>query len=107
MSKTTEEDLKKALEHEDEIKEKFKKGALSSFQQEIQLMFNLLKDYRSGAYREVSWGTIAHIVHLLYIPVIGPIYYAMVAKLIRKDLEKYKQFRKNKEYLKNQKTEEL
>ena len=120
---TTEDDLKKALEHEDEIKEKSKKGALAKFWEDIQLMFSLLKDYWSGDYREVSWGTIASIiVALLYIfspidlipdfiPVIGLADDAMVValclKLIHEDIEKYKRFKNNQEELRNKKAEEL
>jgi len=120
---TTEDDLKKALEHENEIKEKSQKGVLAKFWEEIQLMFSLLKDYWNGDYREVSWGTIASIiVALLYIlspidlipdfiPVIGLADDAMVValclKLIYEDLEKYKKFKKNQEELLNKKVEEL
>ena len=59
---TTEDDIKAALEHEEEIKEKSKKGPLSKFFEDIHLMFSLLKDYWKGDYREVSWGSIASIV---------------------------------------------
>ncbi len=107
----TEEDIKKALEREDEIKAKFNKWALPGSPPDIQLMFSLLKDYWNGAYREVPWTTIASIVvHLLWLPVRGPIKYVTLPLFltsIHGDLEKYKQFKENKEYLKNQKIEEL
>lgn len=120
---TTEDDLKKVLEHEEEINKKSKKGLLAKFWDDIQLMFALLKDYWNGDYREVSWGTIASIVvALLYvfspidlipdvIPVLGLLDDAMVVslclKMVHGDLEKYRKFKKNKEELENEDWEGL
>ena len=62
---TTKDDLKKTLEHEEEIKAKSRKGALAKFWEDIQLMFNLLRDYWNGDYREVSWERL-QVLWLLY-----------------------------------------
>jgi uncharacterized membrane protein YkvA (DUF1232 family) len=123
IKNTTKDDLKKAIEHEEEIKEKSKKGILAKFGEDIQLMFSLLKDYWNGDYREVSWGIIASIVTaLLYIfspidlipdiiPIVGLADDAMIValclKFIGDDLEKYKKFKKNKENLKKFEMDEL
>lgn len=120
---TNEDDLKKALEHEDKIKEKSKKGALAKLREEIELMFSLLKDYWNDDYREVSWGTIASIVVALlyvlspidlipdFIPVFGLIddaaMVALCLKMIHNDFEKYKRFKREQEKLQNITVERL
>ena len=95
--KITEDYLRKVLEREDEIKEKAKKGTSDKYREEIQLMFSLLKDYRSGAYREVPWGTVAIIVATLSLPFMFMWQLPMVLKLTHSDLEKYKQFKAEQE----------
>ena len=112
---TTEDALKKALEHEDKIKKKSKKGALAKLREDIELMFSLLKDYWNGDYREISWGTIASIVVALlyvlspidlvpdFIPGFGLIddalMVALCLELIHSDFEKYKKFKREQEIL--------
>ena len=72
-------------------------------------MFNLLKDYWNGDYREIPWGILASIVAaLLYVlspidlvPDIIPLFgladdavvVALCMKYIHDDLEKYKKFK--------------
>lgn len=107
----TEDDIVDVINKEKAISKKAKKGPLAKLWIEIKLMLSMLKDYKSGAYRDVSWGTIASIIAaLLYvfspidlipdmIPVIGLIddaaVVALCLKLIHNDFEKYKKFKEN------------
>ena len=119
----TKDDLNKVLENANKIKNKSQKGPLTNFWEDINLMYQLLKDYKNGEYKEISWGVITSvIVALLYIlspidlipdfiPFFGFTDDAMIVALclrfIGEDLEKYKKFKKNKENLKNFGMDEL
>ncbi|MBE0471702.1 MAG: DUF1232 domain-containing protein [Methyloprofundus sp.] len=121
-SKTaTEEDLKKILDREEKVVKKAKKGSLAKFITDIQCMYNLLKDYWRGEYREISWGVIASIVATLgyvfspvdlipdIIPVVGladdAAMVALTLKLIGDDLKKYRAFKNKKEEFNDQSSE--
>jgi len=102
------DDLKTVLEHKGEIKEKLKKEGLE--EEEIQLIFDLLKDFWNGDYKEIPWDI------LLFLS--SPIPYLIHALLLEgkvkmplfEVLEKYKQFKRNQKELKemqHKKGEEL
>ncbi|MDR1923144.1 MAG: DUF1232 domain-containing protein [Planctomycetaceae bacterium] len=62
-----ETDINDVLEKEQQILNK-SHGPLAKLINEIRTLFSLLKDYRNGTYREVSWTAIAGIVaSLLYV----------------------------------------
>ncbi|MBE7641296.1 MULTISPECIES: YkvA family protein [Salegentibacter] len=102
-----EEDVHGVLEDEEEIKSKFEsKGKLQRYVDDAQLLFNLLRDYASGNYREVPFNVVAAIGGALlyvlspldlipdFIPIVGYLDDAAVIafclNLIEKDLITYK-----------------
>ncbi|WP_289022221.1 YkvA family protein [uncultured Salegentibacter sp.] len=102
-----EEDVQGVLEDEEEIKSKFEsKGKLQRYVDDAQLLFNLLRDYASGNYREVPFNVVAAIGGALlyvlspldlipdFIPIVGYLDDAAVIafclNLIEKDLITYK-----------------
>lgn len=104
--KITEEDLKKVLEKQKEIEDKFRgESPLAKFLSEVKTLFSLLNDYFTGKYKEVPWWTISSIVVALlyvlnpldlipdFIPVVGYVDDALViaacSAIIKLDLEKY------------------
>ncbi len=110
-SKVTDIDRQRVLNEQAEIERKFGgSGPLSRFVGDVRTLFSLLRDYGSGAYRQVPWITIAAAVAaLLYvlnpmdlvpdvIPVLGQLDDALVVsvclKAIRKDLVNYKEWKK-------------
>ncbi len=105
--KITEDDLKKVLDRENEIEEKFiSNNSLKKFINDIKLFFSLIRDYVNGSYREVPWYSIAAIVAALlyvlspidlipdFIPVIGYVDDALVVaaclKMVQTDLDDYR-----------------
>lgn len=106
--KMSEDDVKKVLGKEDEIKGKFT-GQLEKFFEDVKLFFMMLKDYWNGKYRDVPWWAIAAIVFaLLYvlnpfdlipdaIPLLGQIDDVAVMiiclKMIDSEVQKYKRWR--------------
>ncbi len=106
----TEDDLRKVLEKQKEIEDKFKgNGPLGRFVADIKLLFAIIKDYINGEYREIPWWSIAAIVAALlyvfnpldlipdFIPVIGYIDDATVVAaclaMVETDLHKYKDWK--------------
>ncbi len=102
-----EEDVHNVLEDEEAIKSKFEnKGKLQRYIDDAQLLFNLLRDYANGNYREVPFNVVAAIGGALlyvlspidlipdFIPVIGYLDDAAVIafclNLIERDLISYK-----------------
>ena len=91
---------------EKEIKERSKTRMVIDFFKDIRLTYCMARDYRNGAYRDVSWVTIVSIPAALllmvfspigFIPVIGQIDDVIIIliclKLIHGDLKKYKRFK--------------
>ena len=106
----TENDVEKVINKSEEIKKKFStKGPLARFIEDGQLLITIVKDYRSGAYRQVPYGAIASIVFtLIYVlnpfdlvpdmlPLIGQLDDVTVMGacliLIEQDLHKYKDWK--------------
>ena len=107
-----EEDVHNVLEDEEEIKSKFEnKGKLQRYVDDAQLLFNLLRDYSNGNYREVPFNVVAAIGGALlyvlspidlipdFIPIVGYLDDAAVIafclNLIEKDLISYKVWKRN------------
>ena len=106
--KINEDDMKKVLDKEDDIKGKFT-GQLEKFFEDVKLFFMMLKDYWNGKYRNVPWWVIAAIVFtLLYvlnpfdlipdaIPLLGQLDDVAVMiiclKMIGSEVQKYKFWR--------------
>jgi uncharacterized membrane protein YkvA (DUF1232 family) len=106
----TEKDVEKVVNKSEEIKKKFgATGPLSRFIEDGQLLIAIVKDYWSGAYRQVPYGTIASIVFtLIYVlnpfdlvpdmlPLIGQLDDVAVMGacliLVEQDLHKYKDWK--------------
>ena len=108
--KVTEKDLEKVINKSEEIKKKFSaKGPLARFIEDGQLLIAIVKDYWSGEYRQVPYGSIASIVFtLIYVlnpfdlvpdmlPLIGQLDDVAVMGacliLVEQDLHKYKDWK--------------
>src|SRR5262245_66116532 len=64
--KISNEDVQKVVEKAEDIRKKFTVGGpLSRFIEDGQLLIAIVKDYWSGAYRQVPYATIAAIVFTL------------------------------------------
>lgn len=103
-------DVEIIFENEEKIRGKFeKKSSLKKYIEQAKLMFDMLKDYRRGTYREVPWNAVGGIaVVLLYvlnpfdiIPDIIPGFgfvddagvFALGLKLLKTDFDRYKEWR--------------
>jgi len=108
--RVTEKDVEKVIEKSEEIKKKFKtRGPLARFMEDARLLIAVVKDYRSGAYRQIPFAIIAAAVFaLLYVfnpldlmpdvlPLIGQLDDVAVMSacllLVEQDLLKYKVWR--------------
>jgi uncharacterized membrane protein YkvA (DUF1232 family) len=108
--KISNEEVQKVVEKAEDIRKKFTAGGpLSRFIEDGKLLIAIIKDYWSGAYRQVPYGTIAAIVFtLLYVfnpldlipdvlPIIGQIDDATVVAgcllFVEQDLQAYKQWK--------------
>lgn len=104
--RVTDNDVKSVLDRADDIRSKFESaGPLGRFVKDAKLMLSIVKDYWSGAYREIPWWSIASVVAaLIYvvnpfdlipdvIPVIGQLDDAAVVAacllMVEQDLHQY------------------
>jgi uncharacterized membrane protein YkvA (DUF1232 family) len=109
----TEKDIEKVVDKSEEIKKKFiSSGPLARFVEDGQLLLSIVKDYWSGAYRKIPYGTVTSIVFsLIYIlnpfdlvpdmlPLIGQVDDVAVISacllLIEHDLQSYKDWKNEK-----------
>jgi uncharacterized membrane protein YkvA (DUF1232 family) len=104
------EDIKKIMDDSDRLMHLFQNRHLKKFIEDLKLLILLLRDYWTGKYREIPWGSIATIVAaLLYVfspldlipdmvPFVGFLDDALVVnfclKIISRDLENYKRWKK-------------
>jgi uncharacterized membrane protein YkvA (DUF1232 family) len=103
----TSSDIETVVERSEEIKKKFSaRGPLKRFIEDSKLLTALVKDWRTGKYRQALYGTIAAVVFaLIYVfnpfdivpdilPVIGAVDDATVIgallMLVERDLQKYR-----------------
>ncbi len=110
-AKVSEADLDGILKRREDIEKRFSgNGPLGKFVAELKILFSLLKDYKSGEYRAVPWGTIAAIVTTLlyvlspvdlipdFIPILGFVDDAAVVAaclaFIKADLNTYLEWKK-------------
>ncbi|MGZ6316201.1 MAG: YkvA family protein [Anaerolineales bacterium] len=108
--KVTEKDIVKVVDKSQEIQKKFSsRGPLQRFIEDARLLIAVVKDYWSGAYRKLPYGTVAAIVFtLIYVfnpldlvpdvlPIIGEVDDAAVVTaclfLVERDLLAYKQWK--------------
>jgi uncharacterized membrane protein YkvA (DUF1232 family) len=115
--KVTDKDLEKVVSKSDDIKKKFTSGGpLHRFIEDAQLLLSVVKDYRSGAFRKIPFGTIAAIVFTLvyvlnpfdlipdFLPIIGQIDDAAVVAaclvLVEHDLYTYKLWKQDHDEVK-------
>jgi uncharacterized membrane protein YkvA (DUF1232 family) len=106
----TEKDVEKVINKSEELKKKFSAtGPLARFIEDGQLLISVVKDYRTGTFRQIPFGTIAAIVFTLiyvlnpfdlipdFLPIIGEIDDAAVVAaclfLIEHDLRKYRDWK--------------
>jgi len=103
----TDKDLEKVVSRSEDIKKKFTSGGpLHRFIEDGQLLISVVKDYRTGVFRKIPFGTVAAIVVTLiyvlnpfdlvpdFLPIIGQLDDAAVVAacmiLIEHDLQTYK-----------------
>jgi uncharacterized membrane protein YkvA (DUF1232 family) len=108
--KITEKDIVKVVDKSQEIQKKFtSRGPLQRFIEDARLLIAVVKDYWSGTYRKLPYGTVAAIVFtLIYVfnpldlvpdvlPIIGELDDAAVVTaclfLVERDLLAYKQWK--------------
>ena len=108
--KMTEKDIVKVVDKSQEIQKKFSaRGPLQRFVEDGRLLLAVIKDYWSGAYRKLPWGTVAAIAFtLIYVfdpfdlvpdvlPIIGEVddaaVFAACLFLVERDLLAYKQWK--------------
>jgi uncharacterized membrane protein YkvA (DUF1232 family) len=108
--KISNEEFQKVVEKAEDIRKKFTAGGpLSRFIEDGKLLIAIVKDYWSGAYRQVPYGAIAAIVFTLLcvfnpldlvpdvLPIIGQIDDATVVAgcllFVEQDLQAYKQWK--------------
>lgn len=113
-SKITDKEIEKVVNKSEDIKKKFlSDGPLRRFLEDGKLLISIVKDYWSGGYRQVPYGTIAASVFtLIYVfnpfdlvpdvlPLIGQVDDAAVIGasllLLERDLHKYKNWKENQE----------
>ena len=106
----TEKDVEKVIIKSEDIKKKFSAaGPLARFVEDGKLLIAIVKDYTSGAYRQIPYGSIASIVFtLIYVlnpfdmmpdvlPIIGQVDDVAVLGacliLVEQDLHKYKDWK--------------
>jgi uncharacterized membrane protein YkvA (DUF1232 family) len=106
----TDKDVVKVVDKSEEIQKKFgARGPLQRFIEDARLLIAIVKDYWTGAYRKVPYGTVAAIVFtLIYVfnpldlipdvlPIIGEVDDAAVVTaclfLVERDLLAYKQWK--------------
>lgn len=111
--KVTDRHLDRIIEKAIEIKDKVKSiPSLHKLLKDVQLCLELIRDYRSGAYKNIAaWAIVAVVFGLLYlvnpvelipdfIPVIGYMddvaVLALILKLVQSELEKYAAWRKTR-----------
>jgi len=105
-------DVETIVQRQQELDEKLKQvpGKLLKMINQVKLLFEMIRDYCQGAYKEVPWASIAMAVGALayflspvdlipdFIPVIGYLDDAMVValaiKAIQEDLRAYCNFKK-------------
>lgn len=107
-----EEDVNEVLEDEEKIKSKFEnKSSLKRYIDDVQILFNLIRDYANGHYREIPFNIVAAIgaalIYVLspldlipdFIPVVGYLDDAAVIafclNLVERDLVSYKVWKNN------------
>ena len=112
--KVGEEDVKKTLGKEDDIKKLFKRiKVLAKYYNDLCEIFELLHDRVTGVYKETPWTTIAALTGALiyvlspidlildFIPIIGflddAIVIGLAIKLAQPDLEKYRAWKASRE----------
>lgn len=108
----TDKDVEKVISKSEDIKKKFNAaGPLGRFIEDGQLLLAIVKDYWSGAYRQIPYGGVAAIVFtLIYVlnpfdmmpdvlPVIGQVDDVAVLGacllLVEQDLHKYKEWKQS------------
>ncbi len=114
--KVTPTDIETVVDKSEEIKKKFSsRGPLKRFVEDGKVLIALVKDWRTGAYRQVLYGTIAAVVFaLIYVfnpfdivpdvlPIIGAVDDATVVGacliLIERDLIKYRSWKEGQPLL--------
>lgn len=112
QQKSTEQTLESALSNRDRILRKvINSASLAPFMGQVSTLFNMLKDYVSGDYREVPWWSLGSaataLLYILmpldalpdFIPIAGFIDDAVVLKLcldmIAKDIKDYRTARED------------
>jgi uncharacterized membrane protein YkvA (DUF1232 family) len=110
----TEKDVQKVISKSEEIQKKFSAtGPLARFVEDGKLLISIVKDYWSGAYRQIPYSAIASIVFaLIYVlnpfdmmpdmlPIIGQLDDVAVMGacliLVEQDLHKYKDWKLGQE----------
>jgi len=108
--KVTPEDIQTVAEKSEDIKKQFSaRGPLKRFIEDSRVLTSLVKDWRTGKYRQAMYGTIAAVVFgLIYVlnpfdlipdmlPIIGALDDATVIgallMLVERDLKKYRNWK--------------
>ena len=110
-ARVTQRDLEEVLKKREEIERKFHRSLGRSIE-DVKLLFELIRDYYRGDYREIPWGSVAAVVAALlyiltpvdlipdFIPVLGQVDDLLVLtaclSMIDADLQRYKVWKRQR-----------
>lgn len=73
VTRIDESDIEIVFENEEKINKKFEeKGPIKKYLEKAKQLFQMLKDYKNGAYRVMPWYTVASVV-MVFLYILNPL----------------------------------